>query len=216
MTWFAAGAAAVGAAVSLYSSSQAAGASARQAGAQSRAEGEAVARERLNTTIRNSYTTSLAQMNLALKKRQLSQQGADIKAATLSAKGDVAAATAATGSIGASTQAVVSDIDQKSQAALDQTTDAFETAVLNYNNELQMMVINTDASAPNVTKPEYTGPSGGQMVGMALAQGLASFASSYASRKMSLGLGDKAATKVPDSYGTNLNNSFQRGFGASW
>ena len=193
MTWFIAGTVA-GIGTSYLSAHSAASSQAKAAGAASRAEGEAIAKERLNATIRNSYSTALAQMNLGLKKRQLSTQAADIRAATLAAKGDATLATAATGSIGASTNAVVSDIEQKSQAALDQTTDAFENAVENYNNELQMMVINTDQSAPTVRPVEYHGPSSGEMLGMATLQGLSSFASSYAMRKMSLGLGAKAAT----------------------
>ena len=194
MTWFMAGAAALTVGTSYLSASSAANSQAKAAGAASRAEGEAVAKERLNATIRNSYSTALAQMNLSLKKRQLSTQAADIRAATLAAKGDATLATAATGSIGASTNAVVSDIEQKSQAALDQTTDAFENAVENYNNELQMMVINTEQSAPTVRPVEYHGPSSGEMLGLSLVQGLGSFASNYAMRKMSLGLGEKAAT----------------------
>lgn len=193
MSWLIAAAVAqVG--TSYLSAHSAASANAKAAGAASRAEGEAIAKERLNATIRNSYSTALAQMNLSLKKRQLSTQAADIRAATLAAKGDATLAAAATGSIGASTNAVISDIEQKSQAALDQTTDAFENAVENYNNELQMMVINTDQSAPTVRPVEYHGPSSGEMLGMSLLQGLGSFASNYAMQKMSLGLGGKAAT----------------------
>ena len=196
MTWFMAGASAVTTVTSLYSAQSAANSQAKAAGRASRAEGEAIAKERLNATIRNSYNTALAQMNLGLKKKQLSQQAGDIRAATLAAKGDATLAAAATGSIGASTNAVVSDIEQKSQAALDQTTDAFENAVENYNMDLQMMVINTDQSAPNVRPVKYHGPSGGEMLGMALMQGLGSFASNYAMRKMSLGLGSKPGGKT--------------------
>lgn len=206
MTWYAAGAATV---MSLYSANSAAKSQARAAGAASRAEGEAIAKERLNATIRNSYTTALAQMNLGLKKKQLSQQATDIRAATLAAKGDATLAAAATGSIGASTNAVVSDIEQKSQAALDQTTDAFENAIENYNMELQMMVINTDQTAPTVRPVEYHGPSRGEMIGAALMQGLGTFASGYAMRKMSLGLGEPA-TQVSSNagmYGLDLNRS---------
>ena len=205
MTWFIAGAAS-STLTSLYSAQSAANAQARAAGAASRAEGEAIAKERLNATIRNSYNTALAQMNLGLKKKQLSQQATDIRAATLAAKGDATLAAAATGSIGASTNAVVSDIEQTSQAALDQTTDAFENAIENYNMDLQMMVINTDQTAPTVRPVEYTGPSGGEMLGMALMQGLSSFASNYAMRKMSLGLGSTSGgTYVGSSSGTTMS-----------
>ena len=210
MTWFMAGAVTLSVGTSYLSAQSAANSQAKAAGAASRAEGEAIAKERMNATIRNSYSTALAQMNLGLKKRQLSTQAADIRAATLAAKGDATLATAATGSIGASTNAVVSDIEQKSQAALDQTTDAFENAVENYNNELQMMVVNTDQSAPTVRPVEYHGPSSGEMLGMSLLQGLGSFASNYAMRKMSLGLGAKAGTpQVSSSAGLY---SFGTGF----
>ena len=217
MTWFAAGAAVLAAGTSYLSAQSAANSQAKAAGAASRAEGEAIAKERLNATIRNSYSTALAQMNLGLKKRQLSTQAADIRAATLAAKGDATLATAATGSIGASTNAVVSDIEQKSQAALDQTTDAFENAVENYNNELQMMVINTDQSAPTVRPVEYNGPSRGEMLGMSLLQGLGSFASNYAMRKMSLGLGAKAETpQVSSSAGLYSFGTGSSGMGLKW
>ena len=207
--------AAISSLTSLYGAQSAANAQARAAGAASRAEGEAIARERINATIRNSYATALAQMNLALKKKQLSQQAGDIRAATLAAKGDANLAAAATGSIGASTNAVTSDIEQKSQAALDQTTDAFEKAVDNYNMDLQMMVINTDQSAPNVRPVEYNGPSSEEMLGMSLVQGLGSFASDYALRKMSLGLGSTpSSTNVGSSSGMTmgmLGNSWGTG-----
>ena len=212
MAWFIAGAA-LSVGTSYLSAQSAANSQAKAAGAASRAEGEAIAKERLNATIRNSYSTALSQMNLGLKKKQLSQQAGDIRAATLAAKGDATLAAAATGSIGASTNAVVSDIEQKSQAALDQTTDAFENAVENYNMDLQMMVINTEQSAPTVRPVEYHGPSSGEMLGMAVMQGLGSFASNYAMRKMSLGLGEKAATPQVSSnasmYSLGTGNSGQ-------
>lgn len=188
------GAAAVQAGLSLFGAKSAANQSARQASAANKAEGDAVVRERLNATIRNSYATSIAQSNLALKKRQLSTQAGEIGAATLAAKGNAELASAATGSIGASVQAVQSDIDQKSQAALDQTTDAFENAVVNYNNDLQMQALNTEQSAPSVRGVQYQGPSGSAMFGTAALGGLASFASMYAMRSMSLGLGSTSAT----------------------
>lgn len=180
------------AATSLYAANSASKSAAKQAGSQSRAEGEAIAKDRLNATVRNSYSAALSQMQLGLQKRQLSTQAANINAAGLAAKGDANLVAAATGSIGASTGAVAADIDQKMQTALDQTTDEFENVVDNYNRELNMMVVNIDQSAPTVRKYEYTGPSGGEMFGQAVAQGLSQFASSYAMKKMSLGLGTPA------------------------
>lgn len=189
MTWFAAGAAAVSLATSAYSSNAAAKSGARAAGAQSKAEGEAVQAERLNYTIRNSYNTALSQMQLGLKKKQLSQQMGAISAAKLMAKGDANAVAAATGSIGASAQAVTADIDMKAQAAIDMTTDSFESAIEEHNMSLQMMVLNTEGTQHKMGEIQYTGPSGSEMLGMAAASSVAQFAGNYASRKMSLGLG---------------------------
>lgn len=197
MFWALAGMSALSAATSLYSANAAASASAKAAGRASLAEGQAIVRERLNATLRNSYSTALAQMNLALQKRQLSTQAADIRAATLAARGNADLSAASTGTIGASVQAVASDIEQKSQAALDMTDLQFENAIENYNNELQMMVLNTDSTAPTVRPVSYDGPSSGAMIGGALLQGLGTFASGYLSRSMSLGLGPQATPKVP-------------------
>lgn len=189
MTWFMAGAAGLSAVTSIIGGNSQAKAAAKQASAQNTAMGEQVTKERLNTTIRNSYSTALAQMQLGLKKRQLASQGADIKTGALMVKGDVVSANAATGSIGASVQAVMSDIEQKSQAALDMTTDSFENAVENYNNDLNMMVLNTDMSRPGVQAAVYSGPSTGAIIGGSLLGAAGQFASGYATRKFTLGLG---------------------------
>lgn len=199
MTWFMAGAAAVTVATSLYSASSQKSAAIKNANSASKAEGEAIVKERLNKTISNSYSTAFAQMQLGLQKKQLSEQRTQISAATLAAKSDVTTANAATSSIGATTDAVVADINQKSQAAVQSTDDAWENAMVNYNNNLDMMVLNTDQSAPNVRANVYNGPSTGEIIGGSILAGLSQFASSYAMRKMSLGAGPQvpAQTKGP-------------------
>lgn len=203
MTWFMAGSAALTATTSLISANSSAKAGAKAAGTQSRAEGEAIAKERLNTTVRNAYSTAFSQMQLGLQRKQMSQQVGDIRAATLAAQGDARVAAASTGGIGASISAISSDIAMKSQAAVDMTTDAFENAMVNYNNDLNMMVLNTEQSAPTVRPVQYTGPSGGEMLGSAIMGGVMSFASGYASRKMSLGLGQPSP--AASNVGTQIN-----------
>lgn len=199
MSWFMAGAAAV-TAVTTYTGAQSQKSAAiKQGNAVSLAEGKAIVRERLNQTIRNSYNTGLAQMQLGLEKRRMIQQGADISAAALAAKGNADALSAASGSIGASVQAVAADINQKADSALDMTRDAFEMSVINYNNDLDAMVMNTDQSAPQPRKNEYIGPSDGALLGQSLMAGVSQFASSYAMRHMQLGLGNKP--NVPSSSG---------------
>lgn len=189
MTWFLAGAAAVTTVTSMYSASSAKSSAIKSANSASKAEGEAIAKERMNKTLSNAYSTAFEQLQLGLQKRQLAQQSANISAATLAAQGDAAVANAATSSIGATTAAVVSDINQKSQAAQQQVDDAWEMSLTNFNNNLDMMVLNTDQSAPNVRPNVYNGPSDGEIIGGALLGGLGSFASGYAMKKMSLGAG---------------------------
>ena len=193
MTWFLAGAAAITVATSLYSASSAKSSAIKSANSASKAEGEAIVKERMNKTLLNSYSTAFEQVQLALQKRQLSQQSANISAATLAAKADVQTANAATASIGATTDAVVADINQKSEAAQQGVRDAWENAQTNFNNDLDMMVLNTDQSAPNVRQNVYNGPSNGEILGGSLLAGLSTFASGYAMKKMSLGPG----TNVP-------------------
>lgn len=195
-----------------YMSGQSAKSSAiRNLNATSKAEGEAVVKERLNYTISNSYRTAMAQMQLSLQKRQLAQQGSDIRAATLAAQGNQDVLTGATGSIGASVSAVSSDIRMKSEQALAQTDAAYEQAVENYNTDLQMMVINTEQSEQTIRKPEYLGPSNGEILGGALMAGLTSYASSYALNSAKLGLGAKAPTNVPSVSGTQFSGPLGSG-----
>jgi hypothetical protein len=211
MTWgFAAIAAS--AAMNYASGVSAANSSIRSANSASRAEGEAIAKERINTTVRNSYNTAFAQLQLGLQKRQLSQQSADISAAGLAALGDAQAVAAATGSIGASTDAVMSDINMNLDAAQQQVQDAWENTQTNYNNELDMMVLNTDASAPTVRPVEYTGPSSGQLLAQSVAGAFVQAASSYAMKKAQLGLGSSTgnagASRIPSTTGTNWQSLF--------
>ena len=189
MTWFMAGGAALSVGGSLLSGSAAANSATRSANAVSKAEGAAIAKERLNTTIRNSYSTAFSQMQLGLKKKQLAQQGAGVSAAALAARADVTLGNAASGSIGASTTAAISDINEKAQSALDMTTDAYENALDQHNLDLQMMVLNTEQSATAPRPITDVGPSTGQMLLGAALGGAAQFASGYATRKMTLGLG---------------------------
>lgn len=192
MTWFLAGAAALSFGSTLYSGAAARSSAIRNANSASKAEGQAIVADRHNKTLQNAYGTAFSQMQLALQKRQLAGQSSQVSAAALAAQADVQTANAATSSIGATTDAVVSDINQKAQAAQQNIEDSWEMAQINYNNDLDTMVLNTDASAPNVRQNTYVGPSTGELFGGALVAGLTSFASGYAMQKMKLGAGTSA------------------------
>lgn len=169
------------------------------------AEGQAIVKERLNTNIRNSYSTAINQMNLALTKRKLSTQVADIYAGSLQAKSEADLSAAATGSVGASIDAATSDIAMKTDTAISATFDEYEVAVQNYNNDLKMMVLNTKQSEPSMTPRVDNTSSTGSLLGQAVLGGAINFASSYAMRRMQLGLGPKAV--VPSNVASiDFNN----------
>ena len=202
MSWMLA-ATAVSVGVGYLSSQSAQNSSIRASNAISRAEGDAIVKERMNTNIRNSYATAINQMNLALTKRQLSAQGAGISAAELAAKGDADVAAASTNSIGSSVNAAISDIESKAETAWDATNDAYENAVENYNMDLKMMVLNTAQSEPAMRPRTDNTQSTGAMLGQALLGGLGAYASNYAMSRMQLGLGPKPASQavVPSAAG---------------
>lgn len=192
MTWFAAGSAALTVGANYFTGSAANRNAVRNANATSRAEGEAITKERLNYTIRNSYATAQGQYNLAQQKRALNQQSADISQARLQALGDAELSAASTGSMGASINAMAADIEQKAQAAQDVTAQSYQDAQEAYNYELQMMVLNTQATN-NATVTKYEGgQSSSSLMGMSLLSGLTTFAGNYATQRMQLGLGQKA------------------------
>lgn len=177
----------------------------RRMNAQSKAEGEAVVRERLNTTIRNAYSTAFSQMQLGLQKRRHAAEVGAISAAELAARG--AADVQQSGSIGASVEAVGADIEMRADQARQAVADNYQAELLNYNNSLDMMVLNTDQSAPQVREPQYIGPSNTEMLTLSLLQGASSFASSYAMSSAKLGAGAPAQTQVPST----VDYSFGRG-----
>ena len=202
MSYFLAGAAAMTAATAYIGGQNSKAAAIKAGNTASKAEGEAIVRERLNQTIRNSYSTGLAQMQLGLERKRASQQIADVSAAELAAKGNANTLAAATGSMGASVKAIAADIDQKANSAVDMTKDSFEMAMVNYNNNLDAMVLNTDQSAPQVRENKYTGPDSGQILSSALLAGGSQFASGYTMKQMQLGLGK---TTVPNPTSSSLS-----------
>lgn len=207
MTWAATAAVAAITTASTYMQGQSQKATGiRNANNASRAEGEAISKERLNKMVANSYSTAFASMQLALRKRQQTQMKADVSAARLAALGDAAAVNAATGSIGATTEAVAADIEQKADQAVQQVEAQYEMDAMNFNNQLDMMVLNTDQSAPNVRENVYVGPSSGEIMFGSVMAGLSQFASTYAMRKMSLGLGTPSSggTNVPSAAGNSI------------
>lgn len=204
MSWVAVGVAAVGVATSVYSGSQAAKSSARQASAISNAENEAIAKQNMSQMVRNSYRTGILNMQLGLQKKQAVQQGFNISAERIQALGAVESNAEAAGAIGASADAIVSDMEMKYGQAQVQNEENYASMLDNYNNELEAMRMNALNQVVEARKYEYNGPSSGQIVGSALIQGALNFAGNYAMRSMSLGVGPKAGANVSSSAGGGM------------
>lgn len=205
MAWWVAGTAAV---TSLYSGYSSASSAAKQASAASNAENNAIARSNLNLIVRNSYKTSLLNMQLGQARKQAITQGHDITLQGLQVMSATSANTAASGTIGASVAAVSQDIEARVAEAQLQRQDQFDTEIVNYNNELDAMKFTMHDQIQQPRRYEYTGPSQGQIWGGALFAGASSFASSYAMSNMRLGLGPKPLPSQAGSYGSNIRSSF--------
>lgn len=203
MSWFAAGAAAVGVATSVWQGRQASKSAARgesaQIRAQSEAESRAIIRDRLNQTIRNSYQAAMLQSQLALQKQKSARLGSEIRTQGLVSHGAAEANRAAAGVVGASAQVVASDIDSKVDAAQAQNYLDLQQSVENYNSELDMIVVNTAQSAPEgVRDYRSTGNYGSdwrRAAGVEILSGLAQFGFGYAARRMQLGPGITPAAR---------------------
>lgn len=181
----------VSAAVGLYSSSQSASAGAKAASKQGQAENAAIAKHNMSQMVRNSYRTGMMNMQLGLQKRQAVQQGFDLTAQAQHALGAATANQAASGTVGASADAVTNDIQMKLGEAQAQQRDDYEMMLTNYNNDLEAMRMNALNDVVDAKEYKYSGPSRGQMIGSALLGATAQFASGYATKQMSLGLGPK-------------------------
>lgn len=203
MSWFAAGAAAVGVVTSVWQGRQQAKAAARAESAQiqgqSEAESRAIIRDRLNQTVRNSYQAAMLQSQLALQRQKAAKTSADIRSQGLVARGTAEANRAASGVVGASAQAVAADIDSKVNAATAQTQLELQQSLDNYNAELDMIVVNTAQSAPEgVRDYRSTGNYGSdwrKAAGVEILSGLAQFGFGYAQRRMQLGPGTTPAPR---------------------
>ena len=189
MTMWAVGAAAVAVAGSLYASNQAGKSAAKQGGAASKAENEAVIRSNTQSTIRNSYKAGMMNLQLGLQKKQAIQQGFD---QTVQAEAMMGAATvnqAASGTVGASTDAVLTDIEMKLGEAQAMGRESYEADLTNFNNELEALSISAEGEVQHARKYEYMGPSSGEMWTGALLAGASAYMGAGGSKRMSLNMG---------------------------
>lgn len=169
------------------------------------AEARQVKAQNLALTQRNAYMTGLMNMQLGLTKKQLAQQGADVRSAGLQAKGMLEANAAASGTIGASVEAARSDIDSKVAQAGQTVADEWEQTLTNYNNDLESMRLNALNAVVRPRETSYKGASLlDNILGAALSTG-ANFASNYALQSMRLDLGKVSTpSNIQADWRTNI------------
>lgn len=191
MAWFVAGAvvSASTTAIGMYGQAKSA---VKQGNLASKAEADAIERNTLADTVRNSYQASLLQMQLAQSKRETAQRTTDINTAAGLAAGEVSALDGVNQSIGASTAAVAADIRQRADDALAAAGEDYDQTVQNYNRELDMMVLNAQYGYAGISKSQYVGPGLFGIAGMSLASGFSQFAGQYALARMQLNPGPSA------------------------
>lgn len=189
MTWAFVGAAAISVATSAYAGSQSAKGAARQASAASKAENEAIIEANTKNMARNAYRVGLMNLQLGQSKARAVQAGFDRTVQAKQVLGAITANQAASGNVGASVDAVVTDVQMRlgeaeAAAGLEQ-----ELTLIDFNNDLDAMVMQADDATLNARKYEYHGPSSADIWKGALVSTLGQFGAQYAARKMSLGLG---------------------------
>lgn len=191
MTWAVAGGLAISFGASVLSGVMGSKSSAKQMQRDYNAEAKQITAQNLAAGTRNAYLTGLMNMQLGLTKKQLAQQGADVRSAGLQAKGMLEANAAASGTIGASVEAARSDISSKISQASQTVKDEWEQTQINYNNDLESNRIEMLNSIMNPRTSTFRGASVmDNILGSALSTG-ASFASNYALQSMRLDLGPK-------------------------
>lgn len=181
---------------SLYSSSQAAKAGAKQFGAQAKAESESIERANLQNIVRSHYQAGMLNMNLGMEKKQLVQEGFTHTVDYQKMSQAQQANAAASGTVGASVDAVSNDISMKLGEAQAQGRENYEQLLTDYLVQLDMLSTNAEFSTVKAKQYDYQGPSSSDMWANALLAGTSTFMGTYGARRMDLNLGKPAGTAL--------------------
>jgi len=157
-------------------------------------QNEAIGKANIENVIRTGYRTGILSLQAAQAKKQNAQNGFSITAQHKAVLGSAVANTAAAGTVGASADAVKFDIDRAANVAQSNLDLDWEIQSENFKQQLHDTIqAGKDSLRTGVSVPS----AGMQFLGLAASTG-ASVAGQYASAKMNLGLGTKAAT--PSTY----------------
>jgi hypothetical protein len=148
------------------------------------AQNKAIREANTDNTNRTGFQVGLLNIQRGQKIRQLTQRGADIGQAELQTLSTSSNNAAASGNVGASVDAVRSDAQLQFERARGDLQLDNEIEAFNYNTALHDLIQGGQDKLVDYVKA--TGPSDGAILGNALI----SVAGTYASSRMSLGLGN--------------------------
>jgi len=187
----------------------------RNSAVQNTSDNEAIIKANVASTIRTGYRVGLANIQRGLQKRQNVQQGYEITKGGGDALGKATANAAAAGSVGSSVDAVLGDIQMKIGEAQASLSNKDEVDAANFRTQIESIAY--EGSSAIIQSKErgvdaYALVSGPKVdiMGNALLAGASSFASSYASSKMKLGLGSSTPST---SLSANWDIPMQEGGG---
>lgn len=160
-------------------------------------QNKAIVQANVENNIRTGYRVGLLNMQQGQIRKQFVQQGFDRKAAAQQLLSADSANAAASGTIGASVDAVHNEITQKLGEAEAQASEAWDLQLTNFNTQLKAI---TDEGKDTLTHAGgeilKSSLSESDMWGNVAAAGIGAFASQYASRNMSLGLGSPSQSST--------------------
>ncbi len=186
---------------------------AEQAARISIAKNEAIVQANLANTLRTGYRVGLLQMQKGLMRQRAAQQGFDLTNSAQQSLGQVAASNAATGAVGASADAVLNDVRMKLGETKARMDEDWQVQLQNYNTQLAEIVFQGNSAVQQAIEVDI--PSSDEIFNNALMSAAVSFGSSYATSKMSLGLGQTppATVSIPSTLGNMSQFSSQGGLG---
>ncbi len=153
------------------------------------AQNKAIGEANLQNTIRSGYRMGLLNIQQAQARKDASTSQFTIGRRKQSLLGAASASAAASGTFGSSVDAITSDIAQKSDEALNNQGEAYETQVLNFDTQLHDLLMSGQDALQGPAKTNVQ--SGQAFEGTSIAESLVSsglqLGGQYLSAKMKLG-----------------------------
>ncbi len=167
------------------------------------AQNKAIGEANLQNTIRSGYRMGLLNIQQAQARKDASTSQFTIGRRKQSLLGAASASAAASGTFGSSVDAITSDIAQKSDEALNNQGEAYETQVLNFDTQLHDLLMSGQDALQGPAKTNVQ--SGQAFEGTSIAESLVSsglqLAGNYAEAQFKLGPGAPTYSAFKDKAG---------------